>query len=285
MALLGIVYSFGVATYENIEVNNQIQSFKKRANQTPTITTMIGEQVVYYYEVPRETSYELADTRSVFSNTSKTRPGIKGDILVARESPFPQIPVIHQFITYYFGGHSALVIDDNAIVEATGMSVSISEMFDMITHNGYGGTQSFAAPVVISPNYWMEADFWSKSDPRNEYYQGSFRNEFIVLRTKTSEAEQQIAVDYAVDKVEKGAFYNFLFFLDTKYKYYCTDIVSRAYEDVYAQTGKKVRINDDGFITSANDLILSKDTYMTIYKETIKGEQHIYYLADVEEII
>jgi hypothetical protein len=40
-------------------------------------------------------------------------------------------------------------------------------------------------------------------------------------------------------------------------------------------------LNDDGFITSVNDLILSNDTYMTVYVEVIDDVVHIYHLEDI----
>ena len=67
-------------------------------------------------------------------------------------------------------------------------------------------------------------------------------------------------------------------------KYYCTDLVSRAYQsaliDVKNQKTFSRSLNDDKFITTVNDLILSKDTYITIYVEIIEGIPHIYYLED-----
>jgi len=40
-------------------------------------------------------------------------------------------------------------------------------------------------------------------------------------------------------------------------------------------------LNDDRFITSVNDLILSKETYITFYVENIDDITNIYYLADI----
>ena len=42
---------------------------------------------------------------------------------------------------------------------------------------------------------------------------------------------------------QEEAQYNFLFVLNTKNKYYCTDMVSRAYESIQTESGKqKIRI-------------------------------------------
>jgi hypothetical protein len=68
-------------------------------------------------------------------------------------------------------------------------------------------------------------------------------------------------------------------------RYYCTDLVSRAYQSVMVEKDKQRHysraLNDDGFITSVNDLILSKETYITSYFEVIDEVAHVYYLADL----
>jgi hypothetical protein len=106
-----------------------------------------------------------------------------------------------------------------------------------------------------------------------------------MLRVKDITNDQiDQAVSYAADKADK-ALYNFLFFLDLKYKFYCTDLVSRAYQDalipIEKQRDYSRALNDDGFITSVNDLVLSKYTYITAYVEIIDNITHIYYLKDI----
>ncbi len=69
-------------------------------------------------------------------------------------------------------------------------------------------------------------------------------------------------------------------------RYYCTDLVSRAYQDVMVEEDEQREcsrnLNDDGFITSVNDLILSKETYMTSYFEVIDEVAHVYYRKTYE---
>jgi hypothetical protein len=48
------------------------------------------------------------------------------------------------------------------------------------------------------------------------------------------------------------------------------------------QTNYSKSLNDDGFITSVNDIILSEETYIAFYVEIIDDIVHIYYLEDVE---
>ncbi|MFA5526370.1 MAG: YiiX/YebB-like N1pC/P60 family cysteine hydrolase, partial [Acholeplasmataceae bacterium] len=135
-------------------------------------------------------------------------------------------------------------------------------------------------------NYWMNPVYRSESDPEFPYYGTRYRNEFIGIRVKGITLEQiDGAVDYAQDKVGKNL-YNFLFFLDMKYKYYCTDLVSRAYQSVMVEEDKQRSysraLNDDRFITSVNDIILSDETYIIFYVEVIDDIWHIYYLEDLE---
>jgi hypothetical protein len=69
------------------------------------------------------------------------------------------------------------------------------------------------------------------------------------------------------------------------YKYYCTDLVSRAYQhalvDEKDQRNYSRALNDDGFITSVNDIILSRETYIAFYVEIRDDIVHIYYLEDI----
>ncbi|MCF7931003.1 MAG: hypothetical protein K9L02_05810, partial [Acholeplasmataceae bacterium] len=117
------IYGFGVALVENGRVDSLIEDFKNRAGDTyieETVSYGATTQIRRYYEVSRETSYELSDTRSVFYDSSKFFLGQKGDLFVSQDSPFPDVPVIHQFISYYFGGHAAINNGENKFVEATG---------------------------------------------------------------------------------------------------------------------------------------------------------------------
>ena len=58
--------------------------------------------------------------------------------------------------------------------------------------------------------------------------------------------------------------------------------MSRSYQSILDENGKsKYTLNDDGFITSVNDLILSKDTMISTYFEVDKnGIEHVYYLVN-----
>lgn len=288
LAISGAIYSLGVAISENIQVNKEIEAFKARAQgiYTEEIVTIKGvEQIRRYYSVSRETSYELSDTRSVYQSTDRLELGQKGDIFVSQDSPFPHIPVIHQFISYYFGGHAAIHTGEGTFVEAVGFPDSDESLWDIMTHPGNKPHDYSTVIGESSNNYWLDPTYRSSSDKAYPYFGRDYRQDFVGLRVKNVTSNQiDGAVDFARDKVGT-ALYNFWFFLDMKYKYYCTDLVSRAYQDVMIPSHKQrlysKTMNDDGFITSVNDMILSKDTYIIFYVENKNNITHIYYLEDM----
>ncbi|MDX9691560.1 MAG: YiiX/YebB-like N1pC/P60 family cysteine hydrolase [Acholeplasmataceae bacterium] len=284
----GAVYSLGVAVSENVQVDQAIRAFKARSNgEYVEEIVMFGttQQTRRYYSVSRETSYELADTRSVFQSTDRMHLGQKGDIFVSQDSPFPRIPVIHQFISYFFGGHAAIHTGEGNFVEAVGFPDDDESLWDIMTHPG-NEPHDFSTVIGESQtNYWLNPAYRDENDPAYPYFGPNYRKDFVGLRVKDIELDQiDGAVDFAQDKVGKSL-YNFWFFLDMTYKYYCTDLVSRAYQDVMIprkdQKEYSRALNDDGFITSVNDMILSKDTYIVFYVEFKNDIAHIYYLEDV----
>jgi len=283
-----LLYSLGGATTENIRVNRMVDDFKSRAvfEYETEITYNQGVlQTRRYYSVPRETSYELADTRSVFTDSTRRLLGQKGDIFVTQDTPFPYIPVIHQIGSFYFGGHAAIHNGNNRFIEATGFPDDDESVLEIIMHPG-NEPHDFSVTVARSAsNYWMNSNFRTSDDPSFETYGTYYRKEFFVLRARDVTTEQiDAAVAYADDKVDK-ALYNFTYFFNTKYKFGCTDLVSRAYQDALVEPERQRdysrALNDDRFITTINDIILSKDTYMTVYVEVIDDVFHIYYLEDV----
>ena len=281
-------YSMGIATYENIKVNKIINDFKERSvyEYEETIQYYPGVyQTRVYHKVSRETSYEVNDSRSIFTDESRKLLGQKGDIFLSQESPFPGTPLIHPWITYNFGGHAAIHNGNNRFIEAVGFPQAGETIFDFIFHPG-NEPHNFSATVnVTSSNYWLNPNFRSESNPDFNYYGNYYRPEFIGIRVKDV-TEDQIdgAVEFANDKVDFNL-YNFTFFLDLEYKYYCTDLISRAYQSVLVeekdQRNYSRSLNDDRFVTTVNDMILSDDTYLTFYVEIIDEVIHIYYLEDI----
>lgn len=282
------IFTVGKAITKDILVKIEIRQFKNRAvfkYQEEFIYQAGVEQTRRYYEVPRETSFELEDDRSVFYDHTRKFLGQTGDIFLAQKSPFPDSIGVHQFVSYYFGGHAAIKNENNQFIEAVGFPDENETLLDIIRHPG---DQPHDFSVTInrnSQNYWLNPRHRSTTSEHYPYFGTYYRKEFIGMRVK-GVTEEQIngAVAFADEKVDKNL-YNFLFFLDMTYKYYCTDLVSRAYQDVmveekdqkeYAQS-----LNDDGFITSVNDIVLSDDAYLIFYVEIKDDIVHIYYLEDI----
>lgn len=289
LILMGMIYSLGIAIGENIQVDQAIKKFKERSvfEEEVTIEYSSGNmQTRRYYKVSRETSFELEDTRSVFYDDTRKFLGQKGDVFVSQDSPFPYNPAVHLFISYYFGGHAAIKTDDNRFIEAVGFPQGDETVLDFMLHPG-NEPHNFSATVSKSyTNYWLNPVYRSEGDIEYPYYGTRYRNEFIGLRVKDVTSEQiDGAITYAEEKVGFNL-YNFLFFLDMKYKFYCTDLVSRAYQSVMVEESKQRSysrsLNDDRFITSVNDLILSDETYLIFYVEVIDDIWNIYYLEDLE---
>ena len=286
-----LIFSFLFTFVENIKVRNEISDFKSRAIFDSEVT-FYGEDGIEetrrYYKVPRIYAYETSDKRSVFYDQNlneKEYLGQKGDIFVTQLSPFPTVPFVHQIMTFYFGGHAAINNGNNKYIEATGFPRPGESILDIIRYQG-DENHNFSVGVNLSSNnYWLDPKFRSSEDQDFLAYGNYYRKEFIGLRVKNITDDQiDLAVSYAEEQLNKRALYNFLFIFDMQKKYYCTDLVSRAYQsaliDVKNQKTFSRSLNDDKFITTVNDLILSKDTYITIYVEIIEGIPHIYYLED-----
>ena len=267
--------------------NQIINAFKARAYETTEVSQ--HGTTYFYHKIKRTYDYELNDKRNVFYDNNKVYPGVKGDILITFESPFPYIPVIDQIYGYWLGGHTALVGDNNKIYQSTGIADSglldFGLMFDVITHRGYDETNKFGLSVEEASNMWM-TPFRNESHPEYPYYGNFYRDEILSTRLKykntdTQAQEMDIAVNYALDKTDKGL-YNYLFIFDTKYKYYCTDLVTRAFHQINIELDTNYNLDPDGFYATMYDILLSGDVYITIYKETKADGIHVYYLEDIE---
>lgn len=282
IVITGLIYSLGGVIRLDIEASQHIEAFISRGEVAPNYTQTINGYTFNYFPVSRET-VELEDNRNVFFDENKTKIGQTGDIIVTQQSPFPNVPFIHEWITYYFGGHASLVNEENKLYEATG--IGSANIFEVMLFPG-NKEHDFDVSVTQSNNYWLNTNRRAPSNPAYAYY-GSFnRNEFLSLRVKNLTHDQRVAaVDYAKTQHEEEALYNYTFFLDVAYKYYCTDMISRAYQDVmvptHRQRGYSQALNDR-FITSVNDLINSDETYITSYVKIDNNTVSIYYLEDIE---
>jgi len=280
-ALFSIAFSFGIALYEDTHVNRLFEEFIARANPTPVKEWEHGGVTHLYFEVPRETSRGEGN-RPVFSDAEKRRPGVRGDILLTQEFPFPSVRWADIFVSYYFGGHAALVTGPNNVIEATGTTATFSELVRSIFHRGYDTEAQFSRNLIKSSNNWLTMRRQA-GDPNFDYFNGFYRNNFVAVRIKDDgyfDENIEIAIDYAESAFDRRPLYNFLFWLNTRYRYYCTDIISRAFDRINHYTERNINLNRDGFITSVNDIVLSPDVYITILMRTVGDKRHIYFLAD-----
>ena len=96
---------------ENIVIMHKIDSFKRDA-------VLVNEDVengIKFYCVSRETS-----SPSLNMVDGAYYVGSKGDIIVKRGSPYPEIPVFHELMTFFIGGHASYVIDSKTTIEVNG---------------------------------------------------------------------------------------------------------------------------------------------------------------------
>lgn len=308
---LGIVYSFFFTLYENIKIDKMVKDFKSRSifEKEIYVTTNSVSYYKRYSYVPRETSAELNDTKNVFFDDEKKQLGLDGDVFATRQSPFPHIKPMHWFMTYYFGGHAALLVyddfDNPSYIEATGFPQNGETIFDYIFYDGVSEHDLNGTTYRNKTNYWQRP----QRNGNNYYYDSFYRSKYFGLRAARPNAYEDSddlydkyvseAVKSGIELAENEKVYNFLFFLNTRNKYYCSDLISRIYENAYERVynddeeyiskGYGKKMNDDGFITSIQDIILSEDTFMIFYVEVleeIRGTEkvvveNIYYLEDV----
>ena len=207
---------------ENILIERKINDFKHQA----TLVEYDVENGIKYYCVSRETSRpslnEIEGIKYV---------GIEGDILIRQSSPYPEIPIFHQLMTFFIGGHAAYVKNPTTTIEINGKD-----------SNNY---------VDYYNNTWFN---------KKECIGVRLKNDSIVTSV-TENMENKI-----------GEKYNYTFILDNGY--YCTDLMSKTIYEV----SKKDNVND-GFFTTANDIITSKNVEIFYYQYTDqKNIKHVYYI-------
>lgn len=96
---------------ENIIIKRKINSFRSSAN----LVSYDVENGIKYYCVSRETSKP-----SINVIDGKTYIGVEGDILLRQASPYPEIPVFHQLVTFFIGGHASYVVNSKETIEING---------------------------------------------------------------------------------------------------------------------------------------------------------------------
>lgn len=268
------IFLFGQTVGEHIAIRREISQFVQRG----VLDEINSTDKIKYYKVSRETYYPNEIVRDPFYNNNYLKPGSAGDIFVTQQSPLVGYPGIHEFVTFFFGGHAAILDQNNRIYETIGIPNDDESLLDVIIN---GGEDTHVIGDVS--NYWLNPTFRTEDemDPSYRAFGTYYRNEWIGLRIKgATQTDIDGALAYVEDKAQKESQYNFLFVLFTKNKYYCTDIVSRAYESVRNEQGKqKYNLNRDLIAVTVNDLIISKCTYISYYVTTKNNVKHVYYIG------
>ena len=231
VVFLTLTIMFTVASIHNIKMNDDIKAFIDSA------TFEFQEGNTYYYVV--ETTG--LDTPTI-DNEKAYAPllGATGDIFLMPQSRMSYFPFFAEFVSYLFGGHAGIVIDDGKrLVEAMGGSPGESHVYNYST------------------------DLYTEE------------RMVVGLRVKASKEEREQAANNAQALVGKN--YNYLFVLNTEDNYYCTDVCSRVYGKEF---GMNYNIDTNGFHVSLQDLYRSEDTYITFVKYKVGNETHIYYLKN-----
>lgn len=237
-----VIWATTSSAVEHIGIKKEINEFIKKGVYQDSISS----DSVKYYAI-----YDENETKDAFYCLNGIRyPGTLGDIMLGMRSPFPN-SIFDPFLSFYVGGHAAfcgseyydqnLTINDFDCIEATGI-------------NEDGSTTS----RISNRDYWLD----------NEY-----RNEVIGLRVKCDEKTREKAFNYAVSYINDP--YNFSFIFNTNKTKYCTDIISKAYQNV------GINLNKDGVAVTVMDLMSNNNTYMFYYKFFDNdGITHIYYLTN-----
>lgn len=269
-----LTFLTGQTFAETLKINAEIKDFMNKGVYQPHL----GEEgIIQFYKVSRETYYENEFEREPFFEGDLTKPGAKGDILVTRQAPLPTYPGIYEFVSFYFGGHAAYIGENNNIYETFGFPNYDETLLDVIIN---GGDSTYVQ--IESSNYWLDPNFRDENSSDYLKFGNYYRKEWIGLRVKgvTNDEIDQVT-GYMDELVRKEAQYNHLFIFNTKNKYYCTDMMSRAYATITNSNGEsKYNLNKDGVVTTVNDLILSSDTYISYYVRTDKNNvKHVYYIG------
>lgn len=233
--LFVVVGALSTAITKTIYSDILIEQFKKNA----VLDEIESTPMVKIYKVPSQEERECAQ-----HNGTEYYPGNEGDILITLKSEL-EIPFIHDFISFFAGGHAALVLGDYTDV------YSVSEM-NTVESSGLNDDLNLADST--SKVYWTQ-----------------YKHPIIGLRVKMTEEERKKVISRGMALI--GDPYNYSFLFDTKNKAYCSDLVNKAFDSI------GVNLNKDGFTTSVYDLLVSSETYISYYQYTDNsGVKHIYYL-------
>ncbi len=226
---LVILLSFAIwatigSVEEHIKIELTLQDFISKA----TLIESESTSQIKYYEV--KSDIEL-DAPSYHYYNNRMVAGAPGDIILTRTSDI-EIPFIQQGISFYVGGHAALLGYD---YYSTEVSFNESNTFEI---TGVG------------------SDITSTKRSSYSYFTTHYP-EFFVYRVKTSAENRFKAFINAMSYY--GQSYNYTFIFNQKNTRYCSDLIKVAYEYV------GVNLNYDGVATTVLDIMASPDVYLVFY--------------------
>lgn len=240
-----LIWAITITTVKNIQKVILVEEFKNRA----TLNEEISSKYIKYYKI------ESNEDRPTFINYGNDcLPGNSADILVTTQAlVFKGMPIIGDIIpagvSFFAGGHAAIINDTwrdyyygsaglDTTVEATGLN------------------EGENPATIFNRSYWVDSSTYT---------------EVIVLRCKLNEEQVRKVNALALSYV--GDPYNYSFIFDTINKTYCSDLVSKVFNEL------GYNLNKDGFATTIYDLIVSNDCYISYYhyfdSDNVK---HVYYL-------
>ena len=138
--------------------------------------------------------------------------------------------------------------------------------------------------VVASPkaefNYEIVGNV-SKEEDVVKIYENDWKDlinyhEYIAIRIKGMNEDKQNQLLLQFQKME-GRPYNYFVFAHIKNKYYCSDMATEAYKDVFG-----LNINNF-FISTGASMITNDNTYLIYYKREVNKddiEYQVYFLGD-----
>jgi len=226
-------------TIHHIVSDIKVENFKKNG----VLQEELSSSTVKFYKIASN------ETPGYVKNGNLIMPGSeKCDVIVSRKSIIP-IPFVRDLVTFFAGGHAALITGDyrdyniysteDTIIEATGLneSLNLSELNDR--------------------TYWSYEELY---------------NEVIVLRANNiSEKQKDDVISKALSMLDDP--YNYSFTFDTTNKSYCSDLISKSFENA------GINFNKNGYWTTIHDLIVSNDCHIAYYHYYENGIKYIYYLG------
>lgn len=244
LVIIALAFIFFInGTIERQIVKKEIREFMLRGE-------LLLPSTNFNYDINRErfyivrSEYDYEDTSFNTYNHSTKFIGSTGDILITNRNPLPEISVLDPVFVHFWIGHAALVIEDDG-----------SKILEIVGNDTLESNE-----VLIS---------------KNLFYLSYLKSEEVVgLRIKDIDQEKKEEIKVVKDSF-LGLGYNFFFVIPIAKRYYCIDLITSVLEKT------NININYDFWVSTGNDMIINKKTYIFYYSHVDKeGIVHKYFLVD-----